>query len=193
MITIAKQDNPHTRHLVSKWMFEPTTTMPILFDQLGKRFADRPGGYTRMHKIGFRHNDRAPIAVIEILKTDMPDSDLGFKLTLRKLAAAQIQQNTTGNSKIVDQILASIQKVEDSSNQEDGSSPFTRDLPRTDKFTFKKAVNIRRRDHRFAVKVSKLLKNYNLTAGQLQEQVDLECNNLSGLSLSTSASTQPTN
>ena len=41
-----------------------------LFDTLGARYADRPGGYTRVMKAGFRYGDAAPMAVIELVDRD---------------------------------------------------------------------------------------------------------------------------
>src|SRR5271165_6069175 len=41
-----------------------------LFDVLGPRYAQRPGGYTRVLKAGFRHGDNAAMAVIEFLDRD---------------------------------------------------------------------------------------------------------------------------
>ena len=41
-----------------------------LFDVLGPRYADRPGGYTRVMKAGFRYGDSAPMAVIELVERD---------------------------------------------------------------------------------------------------------------------------
>ena len=43
-----------------------------LFTELGPRFKDRPGGYLRILKIGFRAGDSAPMAVVQLL--DQPDS-----------------------------------------------------------------------------------------------------------------------
>ena len=40
--------------------------MPKLFDEIGARFADRQGGYTRIVKTGYRAGDSAPMAVIEL-------------------------------------------------------------------------------------------------------------------------------
>jgi large subunit ribosomal protein L17 len=41
-----------------------------LFDALGPRYAERPGGYTRVLKAGFRYGDSAPMAVIELVDRD---------------------------------------------------------------------------------------------------------------------------
>lgn len=41
-----------------------------LFDVIGPRYADRPGGYTRVMRCGFRHGDNAPMAIIEFVDRD---------------------------------------------------------------------------------------------------------------------------
>lgn len=41
-----------------------------LFDTLGPRYAERPGGYVRIMKAGFRYGDNAPVAVIEFVDRD---------------------------------------------------------------------------------------------------------------------------
>ncbi|MBF0170116.1 MAG: 50S ribosomal protein L17 [Nitrospinae bacterium] len=38
-----------------------------LFDELAARYKDRPGGYTRIYKLGVRHGDNAPMAVVELV------------------------------------------------------------------------------------------------------------------------------
>ncbi|HTT97758.1 MAG TPA: 50S ribosomal protein L17 [Rhizomicrobium sp.] len=42
-----------------------------LFDVIGPRYTDRPGGYTRVLKAGFRHGDNAPMAFIEFIDRDV--------------------------------------------------------------------------------------------------------------------------
>jgi len=49
----------------------------ILFNDLSTRFAERPGGYTRLLKAGFRPGDNAPMAVIEFLGTAVPVTEEG--------------------------------------------------------------------------------------------------------------------
>jgi large subunit ribosomal protein L17 len=44
-----------------------------LFTTLGERYADRPGGYSRVLKAGFRYGDSAPMAIIELVDRD-PDA-----------------------------------------------------------------------------------------------------------------------
>jgi len=41
-----------------------------LFSTLAERYADRPGGYTRVLKAGFRYGDSAPMAIIELVDRD---------------------------------------------------------------------------------------------------------------------------
>ena len=48
-----------------------------LFDDLGPRYQDRPGGYTRILKCGFRPGDNAPMAIIELVDRPIIDDDEG--------------------------------------------------------------------------------------------------------------------
>ena len=66
LITIAKEDSVAHRRLV----FNRTRSDAIvgkLFDELGPRYKDRPGGYTRILKCGYRHGDSAPMAYVELV------------------------------------------------------------------------------------------------------------------------------
>ncbi|ASD68585.1 MULTISPECIES: 50S ribosomal protein L17 [Pseudoalteromonas] len=66
LITLAKTDSVANRRLA----FARTRDKEVvgkLFTEIGPRFADRPGGYTRILKCGFRTGDNAPMAYIELL------------------------------------------------------------------------------------------------------------------------------
>lgn len=66
LITLAKKDTVANRRLaVSKICNQKA--VKTLFEDLGPRFQDRPGGYVRVVKCGFRAGDNAPVAYIQIL------------------------------------------------------------------------------------------------------------------------------
>jgi large subunit ribosomal protein L17 len=69
LITLAKRGDLHARRLVFS-RIRDEAMVEKLFDTLGPRYADRPGGYTRVMKAGFRCGDSAPMAVIELVDRD---------------------------------------------------------------------------------------------------------------------------
>ena len=77
LITLAKSDSVANRRLA----FARTGSKDAvgkLFAELGPRYQDRPGGYTRILKAGFRPGDAAPMAFIELVDRPLPDNDDDF-------------------------------------------------------------------------------------------------------------------
>ncbi len=66
LITIAKKGTLHSRRLVIK-KIPKKDIVKILFDDIAPLFYERPGGYTRIIKLGLRDNDRAPVSIIEFV------------------------------------------------------------------------------------------------------------------------------
>ena len=66
LITLAKDDSVSNRRLAFS-KIRNKSAVGKLFSDLGPRFKDRPGGYSRIIKIGFRKGDAAPIAFIEFV------------------------------------------------------------------------------------------------------------------------------
>ena len=74
MVTLAKDGSLHARRLALA-LIKDQEAVAKAFDTFAKRFADRKGGYTRIYKIGHRHGDAAPVAIIEYLaETALPES-----------------------------------------------------------------------------------------------------------------------
>lgn len=69
LITFAKQGSLHARRQVLKTLpgAYGRQVTDILFKEIAPQFADRPGGYTRIIKMGFRTNDRAPVSLVELV------------------------------------------------------------------------------------------------------------------------------
>jgi large subunit ribosomal protein L17 len=72
LITLAKKDSVSNRRLAFS-KIRNKSAVGKLFSDLGPRFKDRPGGYSRIIKIGFRKGDAAPIAFIELVDRSIDD------------------------------------------------------------------------------------------------------------------------
>jgi large subunit ribosomal protein L17 len=66
MITKARRGDLHARRLVLR-KIQDTQVVTKLFDEVGPRYADRPGGYTRIIKLGPRRGDGAEMAKVELV------------------------------------------------------------------------------------------------------------------------------
>ena len=66
LITIAKEDSVSKRQLVFSRLRDKAV-VGKLFTELGPRYKQRPGGYTRILKCGFRTGDKAPMALVELI------------------------------------------------------------------------------------------------------------------------------
>ena len=69
LITLGKKGTLHHRRLALARMRDEGMVAK-LFGSLAERYRDRPGGYTRVLKAGFRHGDAAPMAIIELVDRD---------------------------------------------------------------------------------------------------------------------------
>lgn len=71
LITLAKEDGQHQRRLAFSRLRDKAA-VGKLFSELGPRYAERPGGYLRILKCGFRAGDNAPMCYVELV--DRPDA-----------------------------------------------------------------------------------------------------------------------
>ncbi|MBE0502725.1 MAG: 50S ribosomal protein L17 [Desulfuromonadales bacterium] len=70
MITLGKRGDLHARRQVLS-VIRDQKVVAKLFDQIGPRYKDRPGGYTRIVKIGSRLGDNAPQSIIALVEEEM--------------------------------------------------------------------------------------------------------------------------
>lgn len=70
MVTLAKDDTLHHRRKAASSLSEKSL-VKRLFDEIGPRFSERPGGYTRIIKLGPRRGDGAEMAILEFVDYQM--------------------------------------------------------------------------------------------------------------------------
>ncbi len=74
LITLSKADSVANRRLAFNRMRD-REMVTKLFTELGPRYTDRPGGYIRILKAGFRSGDKAPMALVELIDRPVVDLD----------------------------------------------------------------------------------------------------------------------
>ena len=87
MITLGKRDTLHARRQVQSYLLSDVTTKKV-FDTIAPRFSDRPGGYSRIVRLGPRVGDGADMAVIELL---------GSELEVKKVVRAEAEKDEKEN------------------------------------------------------------------------------------------------
>ena len=89
MITLAKTNTLHTRRQALRYIYKKDVVKK-LFEDIGPRFTERPGGYTRIVKVGPRAGDGAEMAVIELVGTEFKKKEKKKeKMAAKAKSAAQ--------------------------------------------------------------------------------------------------------
>jgi large subunit ribosomal protein L17 len=70
MITLGKRGSLHARRQAHSFLRDDAAVSK-LFDSLADRYKERPGGYCRVLKAGYRYGDNAPMAIIELVDRDV--------------------------------------------------------------------------------------------------------------------------
>ncbi|HVB07302.1 MAG TPA: 50S ribosomal protein L17 [Candidatus Acidoferrales bacterium] len=74
MITLGKRDTLHARRQAAAFLQTPDATKK-LFGVIAPRFSDRPGGYTRIIRVGWRIGDGAELAILELIGSELKKKD----------------------------------------------------------------------------------------------------------------------
>ncbi|GAA1915337.1 50S ribosomal protein L17 [Streptomyces sodiiphilus] len=107
LITKAKKGDLHNRRQVMQTIRDKSV-VHTLFTEIGPQFANRPGGYTRITKIGPRRGDNAPMAVIELVEA----------LTVQQEAVGEAEAATARAVKEQDTAKADLAKDEPKADAE---------------------------------------------------------------------------
>ena len=90
MITLAKRNTLHARRQAIRFIFREEVVKK-LFSELGPRFSERPGGYTRIVKIGPRRGDGMDMALLELIGTEFKKKEKKKRLK-EKLTEAKAKK-----------------------------------------------------------------------------------------------------
>ena len=89
MITLAKTNTLHARRQALRYIYKKDVVKK-LFEDIGPRFTERPGGYTRIIKVGPRAGDGTEMALIELVGTEFKKKEKKKeKMSAKAKAAAQ--------------------------------------------------------------------------------------------------------
>ncbi|KAL2832014.1 ribosomal protein L17 [Aspergillus cavernicola] len=83
LITLGKKNTETSRRTALSTFYTPHEILPKLFGPIRERYADRPGGYTRVLRVEPKKDDQAPSAILELV--DGP-KDIRFAITARTVA-----------------------------------------------------------------------------------------------------------
>jgi len=100
LITKAKEDTPHNRRQVFSKL-KDKEVVSHLFDEVAQKAMDRPGGYTRIVKLGYRSGDDAQTAVVELV--DYNDIKPADSKKQKKTRRAGKSKKTTSSEDTTDQ------------------------------------------------------------------------------------------
>jgi large subunit ribosomal protein L17 len=78
MITFAKRGDLHARRMVARKLTEPAV-LQKLFEEIAPRYSERPGGYTRIMRMGPRQGDNAEMAILELVDNTAKPKSLDSK------------------------------------------------------------------------------------------------------------------
>ena len=91
MVTLGRKNTVHARRLAARWIAD-REVIKKLFSEIAPRFANRPGGYTRIVKLGPRKGDGAELAILEFVDYKLPEAAKKKEQKQKKAKPEELRQ-----------------------------------------------------------------------------------------------------
>lgn len=139
VINRGKEDSTHNRRQAFSFL-QDNKSVTKLFDEIGPKVADRPGGFTRIVKLGTRRGDSAEMAVIELVDYNESGTDTaGSKKKKRTRRAGKAAKPTTSDEKekttVVESVEADVVEETENSGETVEKTESTDQDPKTESST----------------------------------------------------------
>jgi len=126
MVTFARRGDLHARRIVLSRLRD-TAAVKKLFDEIGPRYTNRNGGYTRILKLGFRQGDNSPVSLIEFVEKEIAEKPAKAAKPQKKQPAkpktAASKASAPAASAPVQEAAAAEQAVETASAEPETQEP----------------------------------------------------------------------
>jgi len=93
MVTRAKEDSVHNRRIIAK-SIKDEAVLAKLFKEIGPRYKDRNGGYTRILKLGQRSGDAAEVVILELVDRKVKEKKKKEKVKKEAAKDEKTKENT---------------------------------------------------------------------------------------------------
>ena len=101
MITLGKRGDLHALRQAASYIREKSVVTK-LFSTIAPRYKDRPGGYTRIVKLGVRQGDAAPVSIIELVEAEMKPQKVRQKPAARTAPAPKAATAVEAAAKVTE-------------------------------------------------------------------------------------------
>ena len=120
LITKAKAGDLHNRRLVLRTIRDKGI-VHNLFEEIGPRYAERPGGYTRITKIGPRKGDNAPMAVIALVTEEYAPKAKTVKTVPPVAPSVSVEETPAAEAEVTEVEATEVEAAEENTSDETDS------------------------------------------------------------------------
>jgi len=121
LITFAKRGDLHARRMAARKVNEPAV-LQKLFEEIGPRYAERPGGYTRIMRLGPRRGDNAEMAILELVDNTARPKHTDSLKRKRARKVLEAQEKAEAQAALEESVAAEASEAAEAAAEEDAQA-----------------------------------------------------------------------